>query len=110
MTLLDRTALDLMSAATIGRAVREGRLSALAVIESRLTRIEKLNPRLNCFTEILAERARREAEAIGIMKTPAVAAAYLIVAIFLFICSKRTVAVTDTEEAPIGHGTLQAAE
>lgn len=63
MKLLDRP-IDLMGAATIGQSVREGRLSAVAVIESRLTRIERLNPRLNCFTEILADRARREAHAV----------------------------------------------
>jgi len=67
MKLMERTHIDLMSAAAIGRAVREGRLSALALIESRLTRIEKLNPRLNCFTSILADRARREAQAIDTM-------------------------------------------
>jgi len=62
-----RTGIDLMGAATIGRAVREGRLSAVALIEGRLTRIEQLNPRLNCFTEILGDRARREARAIDAM-------------------------------------------
>src|SRR3546814_5883592 len=41
--------------------------SAVALIESRLARIERLNPRLNAFSEILAERARREAEAVDAM-------------------------------------------
>ncbi|MDB5687485.1 MAG: Aspartyl-tRNA(Asn)/glutamyl-tRNA(Gln) amidotransferase subunit, partial [Rhizorhabdus sp.] len=66
--VVDRPA-DQLGAATIGRAVREGRLSAVAVIESRLTRIERLNPRLNCFTEVMADRARREALAIDTMVT-----------------------------------------
>lgn len=66
MTLLDRP-IDLMDAAMIGQSVREGRLSAVAVIESRLTRIERLNPRLNCFTEIMADRARWEANAVDAM-------------------------------------------
>ncbi|SDD76199.1 aspartyl-tRNA(Asn)/glutamyl-tRNA(Gln) amidotransferase subunit A [Sphingomonas sp. YR710] len=66
MTLLDRP-IDLMGAAMIGQSVREGRLSAVAVIESRLTRIERLNPRLNCFTEIMADRARWEAHAVDAM-------------------------------------------
>lgn len=66
MKLLDRP-IDLMGAATIGRLVREGRMSAVAVIESRLTRIERLNPRLNCFTEIMADRARWEAQAVDTM-------------------------------------------
>jgi len=59
--------LDQLGAATIGRAVREGRLSAVAVIEARLTRIERLNPRLNCFTEIMGDRARAEAQAVDTM-------------------------------------------
>jgi AtzE family amidohydrolase len=63
MRLLDHP-LDLIGIATITRGVREGRLSAVALIESRLARIERLNPRLNCFTEILGERARRQAEAV----------------------------------------------
>lgn len=46
------------------RAVREGRLSALALIESRLARIEALDSSLNCFTQVMAERARREAAAV----------------------------------------------
>jgi AtzE family amidohydrolase len=66
MKLLDRP-IDLMGAAMIGQSVREGRLSAVAVIESRLTRIERLNPRLNCFTEIMADRARWEAQAVDTM-------------------------------------------
>jgi AGZA family xanthine/uracil permease-like MFS transporter len=49
------------------------------------------------------------AEAIGIMKTPAVAAAYLLVAVFLYILSMKKGVVTEAEEAP-GHAALQAAE
>ncbi len=45
-------------------AVRAGRLSALALVESRLARIEALDPALNCFTEVFADRARREAAAV----------------------------------------------
>src|SRR3546814_13768650 len=66
MKLLDQP-IDLIGIATIARAVREGRLSAVALIESRLARIERLNPRLNAFSEILADRARREAEAVDAM-------------------------------------------
>jgi AtzE family amidohydrolase len=66
MMTLDRP-FDLLGAAKIARAVREGRVSAVALIESRLTRIELLNPRLNAFTEILGDRARREAEAVDTM-------------------------------------------
>lgn len=46
------------------REVRAGRLSALALVESRLARIEALDPSLNCFTEVLGDRARREAAAV----------------------------------------------
>lgn len=53
--------------AAIARAVREGSLSALALVESRLARIEELNPHLNAFTAILADRARREAGAVDAM-------------------------------------------
>ncbi len=63
MTRLD-CPIDLTGIATIARGVRSGRLSAVALIESRLARIERLNPRLNAFTAILADRARREAEAV----------------------------------------------
>jgi AtzE family amidohydrolase len=49
------------------RAVRAGRLSAMALIESRLARIEARDPALNCFTHILADRARREAAAVDAM-------------------------------------------
>ena len=66
MKLLDPD-IDLLGIAAIARAVREGRLSAVALIESRLARIERLNPRLNAFREILGDRARREAEAVDAM-------------------------------------------
>lgn len=49
------------------RAVRNGQLSALALLESRLERIAALNPTLNCFTEVFAERARREAARVDAM-------------------------------------------
>jgi AtzE family amidohydrolase len=66
MMLLDRP-IDLAGACAIADAVRQGRLSAMAVIESRLERIEALNPRLNCFISVLADRARREAAAVDSM-------------------------------------------
>ena len=66
MSRLDHP-IDLIGITTIAHGVRTGRLSAVALIESRLARIERLNPRLNAFTEILADRARREAEAVDAM-------------------------------------------
>lgn len=57
----------LIGIAAIASAVRAGRISARTVIEDRLARIERLNPCLNCFTKILADRARREADAVDAM-------------------------------------------
>jgi AtzE family amidohydrolase len=66
MILLDRP-VDLAGACAIGEAVRQGRLSATAVLESRLDRIKALDPHLNCFTAILEDRARREAAMVDAM-------------------------------------------
>jgi AGZA family xanthine/uracil permease-like MFS transporter len=48
-------------------------------------------------------------EAIGIMKTPAVAAAYLVVAIFLYACSMKESVMTEDTDEPIDHAVPQAA-
>lgn len=66
MMVLDRP-IDLIGARAIGAAVRAGRLSAVAVLESRLVRIARLNPRLNAFSAVLEDRARREAAAVDAM-------------------------------------------
>lgn len=66
MMLRDRTDM-LHGAAAIADAVRSGKLSALALLESRLERIDALDPRLNCFTAVLRDRARREAAAVDAM-------------------------------------------
>jgi len=52
------------SAAEIADRVRRGSLSARFIIEDALARIESLNPKLNCYTEIMAQRARREADSV----------------------------------------------
>ena len=52
------------SALDIARAVRRGEITATAVIEAALARIEKLNPPLNAFTDVTAARARELAAAI----------------------------------------------
>jgi len=49
------------------------------------------------------------AEAIGIMKTPAVAAAYLVVAAFLFACSRKSSVASEAVAEPAGHGEPQVA-
>jgi AtzE family amidohydrolase len=51
------------SAADIAGAVAEGQ-SALAVTDAALARIEQLNGPLNCFTSVVAERARKRARVI----------------------------------------------
>ena len=50
--------------AETARSVRAGRVSALALLEARLEHFEERDRGLNCFTEIMAGRARREAEAV----------------------------------------------
>jgi 1-carboxybiuret hydrolase len=52
------------SALDIARAVAGGEVSAVAVTEAALARIEKLNPVLNAFTDVTAARARKRAAAL----------------------------------------------
>jgi AtzE family amidohydrolase len=52
------------SALEIAHAVQRGGITAAAVIEAALARIEKLNPALNAFTDVTAGRARALAAAI----------------------------------------------
>jgi len=56
--------ISLAGVAETARAVREGRISALSLVESLFERIAEMNPRLNCFTDVFVARARREAAAI----------------------------------------------
>jgi aspartyl-tRNA(Asn)/glutamyl-tRNA(Gln) amidotransferase subunit A len=57
------------TAAQIADLVRGGATSALAETEAALARIEKLNPRLNAFTDVTAERARDRARTIDAGRT-----------------------------------------
>src|SRR5215475_2716995 len=52
------------SALDIARAVREGEATAGALVEAALDRIAALNPVLNAFTDVLADRARVRAAAV----------------------------------------------
>jgi aspartyl-tRNA(Asn)/glutamyl-tRNA(Gln) amidotransferase subunit A len=52
------------TAAEIAAAVRSGTVSALAVAEAHLARIERLDPALRAYTDVTAERARAEARAV----------------------------------------------
>jgi 1-carboxybiuret hydrolase len=52
------------TAAEIAEAVAFGKITAQTVIEGALSRIAKLNPALNAFTTVTAERARAQAKRI----------------------------------------------
>jgi 1-carboxybiuret hydrolase len=56
------------SAAATARAVANGEVTAVAVIEAALARIARLNPSLNAFTAVTAERARAQAAAVDAMR------------------------------------------
>lgn len=51
-----------MSALEISKAVREGKLSPVEVVEAFLNRIHRLNHELNAFVTLTEEKARKEAE------------------------------------------------
>lgn len=56
--------LALLPGHAITRGVREGAFTARAVTESALRRIERLNPAINAYTLVTADRARAEAAAV----------------------------------------------
>lgn len=56
------------SALDIARAVTEGATTAGAVVEAALARIAALNPKLNAFTDVTADRARARAAAIDLRR------------------------------------------
>ena len=53
-----------LDAVGTAEAVRAGRLGARDAVEAALARIASLDPALNCFTAVLADTARRDAEAV----------------------------------------------
>jgi len=53
--------LTFLPAVTLAQYIREKKVSAVEVAEAHLNKIEKLNPKLNAFVEVDAERVRREA-------------------------------------------------
>jgi AtzE family amidohydrolase len=55
---------DWATASQIAAAVNSGQARALAVVEAALSRIARLNPKLNAFTAVIAERAREKAKAV----------------------------------------------
>jgi AtzE family amidohydrolase len=56
--------MDWASASDIARAVADGERSAISVTEAALARIGTLNPGLNAFTAVVADRARKAARAL----------------------------------------------
>jgi AtzE family amidohydrolase len=57
-------AMSALGAGAIAAGVRTGARSATAVVRDALARIERLNPALNAFTAVTADRARARAAAI----------------------------------------------
>jgi Asp-tRNA(Asn)/Glu-tRNA(Gln) amidotransferase A subunit family amidase len=51
-----------LPAASMAEQIRKKNLSPIELLKAHLTRIEKLNPKLNAFVQIDAEGARRQAE------------------------------------------------
>src|SRR5690242_16602857 len=56
------------TAAEIAAAVTDGGMAATAVVDQALARIAKLNPALNAFTAVTAERARLRAKVIDTVR------------------------------------------
>ncbi len=54
--------LNFLSAAVMADRIRSWQLSPVELVEAHLAQIERLNPKLNAFVEIDAERARRQAK------------------------------------------------
>jgi Asp-tRNA(Asn)/Glu-tRNA(Gln) amidotransferase A subunit family amidase len=55
--------LSFLSAVSMAEQIRRKRLSPIELVEEHLTRIERLNPRLNAFVQVDAEGARSQARA-----------------------------------------------
>ena len=53
----------LLSIREIGADLRAGRLSAKALVEATLARIEETEPSLNAYITVTADLARRQAQA-----------------------------------------------
>jgi Asp-tRNA(Asn)/Glu-tRNA(Gln) amidotransferase A subunit family amidase len=55
--------LTFLSAVSMAEQIRQKKLSPLELVEAHLSRIEKLNPKLNAFVQVDTEGARRQARA-----------------------------------------------
>src|SRR4051812_25175311 len=59
---MDATTLALAGAAEQARLIRAGEVSSREIVEATLARIERLDPVLNAYRVVLAERALVEAD------------------------------------------------
>ena len=55
--------LNFLSAVSMAEKIRRKELSPVDLVDSHLSRIAELNPRLNAFVEVCAESAQRQAQA-----------------------------------------------
>ncbi len=55
--------LNFLPAVSMAEQIRKKKISPVELVDAHLTQIEKLNPKLNAFVHVDAERARRTAEA-----------------------------------------------
>jgi Asp-tRNA(Asn)/Glu-tRNA(Gln) amidotransferase A subunit family amidase len=55
--------LTFLPAVSMAEQIRHKKLSPVELVEAHLSRIEQLNPKLNAFSQVDAERARRAAQA-----------------------------------------------
>ncbi len=53
--------LTFLSAVTMARQIRDSKISPVELAEAHLAKIDRLNPKLNAFVHVDAERVRREA-------------------------------------------------
>jgi len=54
--------LTFLSAVSMAEKIRRKELSPVELVEAHLTRVEKLNPKLNAFVQVDTEEARRQAQ------------------------------------------------
>ena len=85
-----------LSAVEQAALVRSGELSARELVEASLERIERLNPTVNAFVAVCAERALAEADAIA----PAIPARCAACRSASRTCSRRPRAFRRRTEAP----------
>jgi Asp-tRNA(Asn)/Glu-tRNA(Gln) amidotransferase A subunit family amidase len=57
--------LTFLSAVVMAQQIREKKISPFELADAHLAKIERLNPKLNAFVHVDAERVRREAQAAG---------------------------------------------